>query len=75
MSYGVGHILGSDLAWLWLSYRLVAAARIRPLAWEPPYAMVVALKRQRKKKEKKEKKRKKKELACYGITKLIIILR
>ena len=32
---------------LWLWYRLVAAALIRPLAWEPPYAVGVALKRQK----------------------------
>ena len=42
---------GSDLAWLWLWCRLVAAAPIGPLAWEPQCAMDVALKRQKKKKE------------------------
>ena len=40
---------GSDLAWLWLWCRSAAVAPIRPLAWEPPYAMSVALKRQKKK--------------------------
>ena len=35
-----------DLAWLWLWYRPVATAQIPPLAWEPPYATGVALKRQ-----------------------------
>ena len=34
-----------DLALLWLWYRLAAVALIRPLAWEPPYAAGVALKR------------------------------
>ena len=34
---------------LWLCHRPVATAPIRPLAWEPPYAVDVALKRQRKK--------------------------
>ena len=46
MSCGVGHRLGSDLELLWLWRRLVAAAPVGPLAWEPPYAVVVALKRQ-----------------------------
>ena len=35
-----------DLALLWLWRRPVAAALIRPLAWEPPYATGVAVKRQ-----------------------------
>ena len=37
------------MLWLWLA----AAALIRPLAWELPYAAGVALKEKRKKKEKK----------------------
>ena len=28
----------TDPAWLWLWCRPAAAALIRPLAWEPPYA-------------------------------------
>ena len=43
---------GSDLALLWR--RLVAAAPIRPLAWEPPCATCAALK-DKKKKRKKER--------------------
>ena len=54
MSCGVGHRRGSDLALLWLWRRSAATASIRPLAWEPPYALGVALKD--KKKEKKKKK-------------------
>ena len=51
MSCGVGHRPGLDLALLWLWYRLAAAALIRtPLAWELPYAVGAALKRQKKKK-------------------------
>ena len=38
-----------DLALLWLWRRRVAAAPIQPLAWELPYAVGAALKRQRKK--------------------------
>ena len=54
MSCGVGCRHGSDLVLVWLWYRLVAVARIRSLAWEPPYVMVAALKRlKRPKKEKK----------------------
>ena len=60
MSYGVGCRHGSDLALLWLWYRPVATALIRPLAWEPPYTAGMALKRQ-KRKEKKRKKEGKKE--------------
>ena len=39
-----------DLELLQLWYRLVAAALIRPLAWELPNAMVAALKLEGKKK-------------------------
>ena len=47
---------------LWLWCRLAAAAPIRPLAWEPPYAAGAALentKIQKKKKKEEEKKGKK----------------
>ena len=46
VSCGVGCRHGLDPVLLWLWHRPVAAAPIRPLAWEPPYAMGVALKRQ-----------------------------
>ena len=52
MSCGVGRRYGLDPALLWLWYRSVATAPIRPLAWEPPYAAGVALKRQKTKKIK-----------------------
>ena len=45
---------GSDCALLWLWCRLVAMAPIQPLAWEPPHASGVALKRQKDKKKKKD---------------------
>ena len=38
MSCGVGCSRDSGLMLLWLWYRPVATAPIRPLAWEPPYA-------------------------------------
>ena len=42
MSCGVGcrRSLGPALLWLW--HRAAATALIRPLAWEPPYAVEVA---------------------------------
>ena len=46
MSCGVGHRPGSGLVLLRLWCRL--AALIRPLAWEPPYAMGVGLKKTKK---------------------------
>ena len=51
MSCGVGHRQSLDLVLLWLWHRLAVVALIRPLAWELPYAMGVALK---KKKERKK---------------------
>ena len=53
MSCGVGCRRGSDLALLWLCSWLETEALIRPLTWEIPYAMNVALKRQKKKKNQK----------------------
>ena len=47
-----------DLALLWLWCRPAAAAPIRPLAWEPPYAMGAALKRQKRPKKRKKEKEK-----------------
>ena len=58
MSYGVGCRRGLDPVLLWLWCWPVATAWIRPLAWEPPYAVGAALKRQKdrgkKKKEEEE---------------------
>ena len=53
MSCGLGHRRGSDPALLWLWCRLAAAAMIGPLAWEPPYAESVALKKKAKAKQDK----------------------
>ena len=47
MSCGVGRRRGSDPALLWC--RQAAAAPIRPLALEPPYAMSLALEKTKKK--------------------------
>ena len=55
VSCGIGCRHGSDPAFLWLWSRLAATAPIRPLAWEPPYAVGAAqemAKRQKKKKSK-----------------------
>ena len=61
MSCGVGYRCGSDPTLLWLWHRLAAIVTIRPLAWEPPYAMGVALEKAKKTKIK-EKKRKIKKI-------------
>ena len=44
MSCGVGRRQDVDPALLWLWRRLAATALIRPLAWEPPYAVGADLK-------------------------------
>ena len=44
-----------DPALLWLWCRPVATVPIGPLAWQPPYAAGVALKRQKDQKKKKKK--------------------
>ena len=46
MSCGVGRRCGSDPKLLWCGP--AAVAPIRPLAWEPPYAIGAALKRKKK---------------------------
>ena len=50
MSCGGGHRHGLDPTLLWLWHRLAAITPIRPLAWEPPCAAGVALKRPKNKK-------------------------
>ena len=52
VSCAVGCRCSLDLVLLWLWRRQVATAPIRPLAWEPPYAAGVALKRTKDKKKK-----------------------
>ena len=49
VSCGVGHRGNSDPTPELLWFRPAAAAQIRPLAWELPYAAGVALKKKRKK--------------------------
>ena len=56
MSCGVGCRSGSDPVLLWLWHRPAATAPIRPLAWEPPYAMGVAQEMTKRQKNKKIKK-------------------
>ena len=52
-SCGVGHRHGLDPVLLWLWRRPAATAPIRPLAWESPYAMGVALEKAKRQKKKK----------------------
>ena len=47
MSCGVGHRRGSDPELLWLWRRPAGTAPIQLLAWEPPYAVGVVLKKKR----------------------------
>ena len=49
MSCGVVRRHRSDPALLWLWHRLAATVPIGPLAWEPPYAVGVALEKKKKK--------------------------
>ena len=58
MSHGVGRRHGSISMLLWLWCRPAATAPIQPLAWEPPYAADVALKREKKRKKKDSSKKK-----------------
>ena len=46
-----------DPALLWLWCRPAATAMIRPLAWEPPYAMGASLEKGKKTKNKKTNKK------------------
>ena len=52
MSCGVARRRGSNPAWMWLWCRPAATALIRPLNWEPPYAMCSPKKTKRPKKKK-----------------------
>ena len=54
MSCGVVYRCGSDPALLWLGCRPAAAAPLRPLAWELPYATGAALKRKKQKQKNKK---------------------
>ena len=60
MSCGVGHRLTLDPVLLWLWHKPVATAPMKPLAWEPPYA-VGSGPRKGKKTEKDRGKKKKGE--------------
>ena len=55
VSCGIGCRCSLDLGWLWLWP--AAVALIQPLAWELPYAMGMALKRQKTKTNKQTPKK------------------
>ena len=63
MICGIGRRRGSDLVLLWLWCRPAATAPTGPLAWEPPYAVGLALKIQ---------KRKKKEIGTWELNKKVV---
>ena len=50
----MGRRHGSDPALLWLWHRPAATAPIRPLAWEPPYAVGMALEKAKRQKQTKK---------------------
>ena len=52
MSCGVGRRRGSDPSLLWLWRRLVDTTPIRPLPWDPPYAVGAALEKAKRQKKK-----------------------
>ena len=52
MSCGEGRRRGSDPALLWLWRKPVATVPIGPLAWEPPYAVEMALEKAKWQKKK-----------------------
>ena len=56
MSCGADCRRGSDPALLWLWYRTAATALIRPIAWEPRYAVGAVQEMAKKTKEKKTNK-------------------
>jgi len=56
MNCGVGCRCGSDPMLLWLWHRLAATALIRPLAWEPPYAVGVAQEMAKRQKQQEQNK-------------------
>ena len=70
MSCGVGHRQGLDAALLWLWCKPAAITLIRPLAWEPPYAVGAALKGQKDKK----KLLKLHSLLAWGFKDLVLLL-
>ena len=55
MSCDVGCRCGSDPELLWLWRRPVATAPIKPLAWEPPYAMGATLEKAKRQTNKQTK--------------------
>ena len=54
----VGQRCGSDPMLLWLWCRPAVVALIRPLVWEPPYAMGAALEKTKRRKEGRKEGRK-----------------
>ena len=61
MSCGIGHRHGSDSA---------STTLIRPLAWEPPYAVGAALKKwQQQQQQQKTKDKKKKKSILHNVKK------
>ena len=73
MSCGVGRRRGSDPVLLWLWCRLAATVPIRPLGWEPPYAMRAAPEKTKTRKKEKEKKKRENETVKHYQVLVVII--
>ena len=65
---GINSIYGSNPMLLWLWSRPAAAALIRPLPWEPPYATGSALKTKRKERKRERKEGSKRQAWCWEET-------
>ena len=72
MSCGVGRRHGQDPALLWLWYRPAATAPIGPVAWEPPYAVGVALEIAKKTKKKEREREREKTFKYLPLLQLLI---
>ena len=55
MSCGAGCRRSLEPVFLWLWHRLAATALIRPVPWEPPYAMGAALEKAKRQINKQTK--------------------
>ena len=66
VSCGVGHKFGSYPTLLWLWHRPASIAPIRPLAWEPPYAMESGPRKGKKTNKTKQNKKTSRMTRIYG---------
>ena len=65
MSCGVAQRRDSDPTLLWLWRKPVATALIRPLAWEPPYAMGAAQEKAKRQQQQKKAEEETEQIKSY----------